>query len=369
SSKLRFMGVGAMLVGGLWALWSMRNSLVQGLRHSAQLGSQKGVGLPRGVLLGLGISLAVAMWLVYRHLLDSGLAALPLTMIMLVAAFVFSAVAAYMAGLVGSSNNPVSGVTLATILLTALGLLLFFGEGDHVGPVAALLVGAVVCCAAAIGGDNMQDLKAGAILGATPWKQQVAQLIGVISAVFVLAPVLNLLLIAYGIGLPTAEHPEPLPAPQASLMAAVASGVFGGDLPWPLVGTGMLIAVAVIVVDEVLRRRGSAVRAPVLAVAVGIYLPMKYSIPIALGGVLAWVAARKTGQSSTAGPGILLAAGLITGEALMGILLAIPIVWSGQTNILSLVEGVSPVGAWPAILLFVALGLWFARILPEQQRP
>ncbi|MGB1582039.1 MAG: OPT/YSL family transporter, partial [Nevskiales bacterium] len=162
--------------------------------------------------------------------------------------------------------------------------------------------------------------------------------------------------------------PEPLPAPQASLMAAVATGVFGGDLPWPLVGIGMLIAIVVIVIDEWLRHRGSAVRAPVLAVAVGIYLPMKYSLPIAIGGVLAWIAARKTGQASSAGPGILLAAGLITGEALMGIFLAIPIVVSGQTDVLSMVDGLSPVGAWPAILIFVALGLWFARILPEQQR-
>lgn len=368
SEKLRFMGVGAMLVGGLWALWSMRGSLLQGLRRSSQAAAERGVDLPRGVLFGLGLLLAAAMWLLYRHLLGSGLAALPLTAIMLLAAFVFSAVAAYMAGLVGSSNNPVSGVTLATILLTALGLLLFFGDDNQVGPVAALLVGAVVCCAAAIGGDNMQDLKAGALLGATPWKQQVAQLIGVVSAVFVLAPVLNLLLIAYGIGLPSAAHPEPLPAPQASLMAAVATGVFGGDLPWPLVGTGMAIAVAVIVIDESLRRRGSSVRAPVLAVAVGIYLPMKYSLPIALGGMLAWVVARKTGQRAGEGPGVLLAAGLITGEALMGILLAVPIVVSGQRDVLALVQGASPVGAWPAILLFVALGLWFARILPEQQR-
>lgn len=367
SDKLRFMGVGAMLVGGLWALWSMRGSLFQGLRRSSLAAAERGVDLPRGVLFGLGLALAVAMWLLYRHLLGSGLAALPLTVIMLLAAFVFSAVAAYMAGLVGSSNNPVSGVTLATILLTALGLLLFFGN-DDAGPVAALLVGAVVCCAAAIGGDNMQDLKAGAILGATPWKQQLAQLLGVVSAVFVLAPVLNLLLVAYGIGLPTAAHPEPLPAPQASLMAAVATGVFGGDLPWPLVGTGMAIAVVVIVIDEILRHRGSSVRAPVLAVAVGIYLPMKYSIPIALGGLLAWIVARKTGQKAGEGPGVLLAAGLITGEALMGILLAIPIVVSGQRDVLALVQGASPVGAWPAILLFVALGLWFARILPEQQR-
>ncbi len=365
SSKLRFMGVGAMLVGGLWALWSMRGSLMQGLLRSAGANAVSGADLPKNLLLGIGLILALAMWLLYRQLLGSGLAAVPLTLVMLLAAFLFSAVAAYMAGLVGSSNNPVSGVTLATILLTALGLWLFSVD-TTTGPVVAVLVGAVVCCAAAIGGDNMQDLKAGAILGATPWKQQVAQIIGVTSAVFVLAPVLNLLLLAYGIGIPTEAHPEPLPAPQASLMAAVASGVFGGDLPWGLVITGMIVAVAVIAVDEMLRHRGSAVRAPVLAVAVGIYLPMKYSLPIALGGLLAYVAHHKTGQPSGEGRGVLLAAGLITGEALMGILLAVPIVLSGKADVLSI--GSSPVGAWPAILLFVMLCLWFGRILPEQVR-
>lgn len=363
SSKLRFMGVGAMLVGGLWALWSMRGSLLQGLRRSRVAGSERGVDLPPVLLLGLGLLLAVAMWLIYRELLGSAWVALPLTLVMLVAAFLFSAVAAYMAGLVGSSNNPVSGVTLATILLTALGLLFFIGDAS-VGAVIAILVGAVVCCAAAIGGDNMQDLKAGALLGATPWKQQLAQMLGVVSAVFVLAPVLNLLLLAYGIGLPTEAHPEPLPAPQASLMAAVASGVFGGDLPWGLVMTGMGIAVGVIVIDEVLRRRGSTVRAPVLAVAVGIYLPMKYSLPIAIGGLLAYVAYRKTGQRAGEGSGVLLAAGLITGEALMGILLAVPIVVSGKTDVLTVAD--YPAGAWPAMLLFVVLALWFGRILPQQ---
>ncbi len=363
SEKLRFMGVGAMLVGGLWALWSMRGSLLQGLRRSTDLGSERGVDLPRGWLIGLGLLLAAAMWLLYRQLLGSGWAALPLTLVMLLAAFLFSAVASYMAGLVGSSNNPVSGVTLATILLTSLGLLLFVGDAS-VGAVAAILVGSVVCCAAAIGGDNMQDLKAGAILGATPWKQQLAQMLGVISAVFVLAPVLNLLLIAYGIGLPTEAHPEPLPAPQASLMAAVATGVFGGDLPWGLVITGMGVAIVVIVIDEVLRLRGSKVRAPVLAVAVGIYLPMKYSLPIAIGGLLAYVAQRRSGQKAGEGPGVLLAAGLITGEALMGILLAVPIVVSGKTDVLSIAN--NPAGAWPALLLFVVLALWFGRILPQQ---
>jgi putative OPT family oligopeptide transporter len=351
SSQIRYMGVGAMLVGGLWALWSMRGSLVSGLAQ-LRLGRQQGSqDLPRSVLALMLGAIAIAMLLFYTNLLGSAAGAVPLTAVMLLAALVFSAVAAYMAGLVGSSHNPVSGVTIATILLTALGLLFFAGDAS-VGPVAAILVGAVVCCAAAIGGDNMQDLKAGALLGATPWQQQVAQIVGVLSAVCVLAPVLSLLLHAYGIGVPDAEHPNALPAPQAALMAAVARGVFAGDLPWGMVALGAAAAVLVIVVDEILRLRGARFRAPVLAVAVGIYLPLALSIPIMLGGLMAQLGGRRGG---IAGAGLLAAAGLITGEALMGIFIAIPIAASGQGDILA--AGFN-LGMWPGLLLMSGLCLW-----------
>jgi len=367
STKLRFMGVGAMLVGGLWALWSMRATLTGGLRGMADRAGTAADDLPPSLLLSMTALLTGAMLIYYTGLLPSVWIAAPLTLVMLLAAFLFSAVAAYMAGLVGSSNNPISGVTIATILLTALGLKLLVGPGET-GPVAAVLVGAVVCCAAAIGGDNLQDLKAGALLGATPWKQQLAQMIGVVSAVLVLAPVMSLLLHAYGIGVPDAEHPEPLPAPQATLMAAVAGGVFGEDMPWDLIAVGALIAVLVVCVDEWLRRRQSNVRAPVLAVAVGIYLPLKYSVPIAVGGLAAYWAKRRLGGEQGR-LGILLAAGLITGEALMGIALAVPIVLSGSNDVLSLLEPAltEAIGAWPAFLLFVALCVWLGRILPQAE--
>lgn len=360
ASQLRYMGVGAMLVGGLWALWDMRGALLAGVSKvirnaGSDTDSDTQRDLPTPFLIGLLIMLAVPMGLFYQSLINDWVVALPLTLIMLIAAFLFSAVAAYMAGLVGSSNNPVSGVTIATILLTSLGLVLMLGN-EIIGPVAAILVGAVVCCGAAIAGDNMQDLKAGAILGATPWKQQLAQMIGVISAVMVLAPVMSLLLKAYGFGVPTDEHPEPLAAPQATLMAAVARGVFGGDLPWTMVAIGAAIAVAVILFDLWLRARGSRFRAPVLAVAVGLYLPMKYTIPIALGGVVAWMAGQARGGQ---GKAMLCAAGLITGEALMGIALAIPIVISGRSDALALLD--QPLGAWPAVVVIVGLAAWLYR--------
>ncbi len=275
-----------------------------------------------------------------------------MAVVMLVAGFLFSAVAAQMAGLVGSSNNPISGVTIATILTSSLLLLALLGTQSLIGPAAAILIGATVACAAAIAGDNMQDLKAGRIVGATPYKQQIMQFVGVIAAALVMAPVLTLLLKAYGIGIPTLDHPNPLAAPQATLMAAVAGGVFQGGLPWGMIGAGMLVAVGVITLDEMLKARESSFRAPVLAVAVGIYLPFELSVAIFLGGMIAWAVKRHQRNAADAASaerqpnlkeaaetgdrhGLLFAAGAITGEALVGIILAIPIVVAGNADVLA----------------------------------
>jgi putative OPT family oligopeptide transporter len=281
---------------------------------------------------------------------------------MAVAAFLFSAVAAYMAGLVGSSSNPVSGVTIATIMLAGLLLVLVMGRGNPAGPAATLLIGAVVCCAAAMGGDNLQDLKTGYLVGATPWKQQIMQVIGVASAAVVIVPVLTLLQAKYGIGEPTVEHPHPLSAPQATLMASLARGMFGEGLPWPLVSLGAGIGIGVILLDRRQERRGSTFRIPVLAVALGIYLPLKLSAAILLGGIIARLAQREAPATDiqAGGPGLLFAAGLVTGEALMGIILALPIAVSGfwpvGTDPLRLFEA-PPFGAWPGVIV-VGIVAW-----------
>ena len=214
------------------------------------------------------IALLVPVFLLYLDIIGSvGIAAL-LAIVMMVFGFLFSAVAAYMAGVVGSSNNPVSGVTIATILFTSLFLLALLGTGSGVGAASAIMVGAVVCCAAAIGGDNLQDLKSGHILGATPWKQQIMQIVGTLSAAIVLGLVLDILHTAYTIGSPT------LSAPQATLMKSVADGVFNGNLPWTFVYIGGVIAVILILIDIRQESKGSDFRVPVLAVAVGIYLSL-----------------------------------------------------------------------------------------------
>lgn len=341
SSKVRYLGVGAMLVGGIWALISIRSSVfgvvAKGFRsHSGpsdQPTTETEKDLPMGFVLAGIVLFVLPVFALYQNIVASWGVGLAMTLIMIVAGFLFSSVAGYMAGLVGSSNNPVSGITIATILFASLLLLWVSGAGAE-SAAAAILIGAVVCCAAAIAGDNMQDLKAGYLLGATPWKQQLMQGVGVVSAALVMAPVLNLLLTAYGMGPPTAAQPDALAAPQANLMASVASGVLGGQLPWNLIAIGAVIGVAVILIDEMLRRFNSTLRAPVLAVAVGIYLPLELSVPIAGGGVIAWLATRQLGPAS-AGSGILFAAGLITGEALVGILMAIPIIISGDRDVLA----------------------------------
>jgi uncharacterized oligopeptide transporter (OPT) family protein len=379
SSQTRYLGVGAMVVGGLWALISLRGSLVEGIRSGMSAargrGPVAGAGnaeiVPRTdrdtpmrwVLWALVLSI-VPIFFIYFSVVRGVEISLLMAVIMVVAGFLFAAVAAYMAGLVGSSNNPISGVTIATLLFASLVLLLLLGEGSEVGPEAAILIGAVVCCAAAIAGDNMQDLKTGHIVGATPWKQQVMQGLGTISSALVMAPVLMLLLRAYGFGEPTPEHPNPLTAPQATLMASVAQGVFERDLPWTMVAIGALIGLGIIMLDEFQKARGASFRFPVLAVAVGIYLPFELSVPILIGGLISLVIRRRlearrvtgTRLKSAMRSGLLLASGLITGEALVGILMAIPIVLAESEDVLAVIE--NPIGAWPGVILLIGVAAW-----------
>ncbi|MDH5641951.1 MAG: oligopeptide transporter, OPT family, partial [Nitrospira sp.] len=355
SGHIRYVGIGAMLVGGLWTLTKLRDPVWQSLQvlaagyHGTKVKAQAQVEADRTdeseaprterdasfwwIAVPFLLSLLPMAWM-YTSVVDSLGIGLLMTVVMALAAFLFSSVAAYMAGLVGSSSNPVSGVTIATIMMASLLLVLFMGTGHPAGPAAALVIGAVVCCAAAMGGDNLQDLKTGYLLGATPWKQQVMQVVGVVTGAVVLVPVLSLLQAKYGIGEPTISHPHPLSAPQATLMASLTRSVFGAGLPWPLVGLGAGIGTIIILIDRWLERRGSEFRVPVLAVALGIYLPLKLSAAICAGGIIAACAKRVTGDGGDQSRrGLLFSAGLITGEALTGILLALPIalttLWPG----------------------------------------
>ena len=306
----------------------------------------------------------------YQAIVQNWGVSIPMTIIMIVAGFLFVSVSAYLAGLVGSSNNPVSGITIATILFASVVLMLLLGSDSKIGAVAAIMIGAVVCCAAAVGGDNLQDLKAGYIVGATPWKQQLMLGIGAFSCALIMAPVLNILSEAYGIGAPTAEHPNPLSAPQATLMASVAKGLFGGELPWGIIGIGAVIGAVIIAIDEMLKARKSSFRVPVLAAAIGIYLPLELMVPIFLGGLLAHLVARfhKVHADDEAAldrvhrPGVLFSAGLITGEALMGIAIALPIVITQNPDVLALPVSLGAAAQWVGLAVLFLVGWMLYRV-------
>jgi putative OPT family oligopeptide transporter len=254
-------------------------------------------------------------------------------------------------------------------MVASLLLVLFMGTAHPAGPAAALVIGAVVCCAAAMGGDNLQDLKTGHLVGSTPWKQQVMQVVGVLTGAVVLVPVLSLLQAKYGIGEPTIGHPHPLSAPQATLMASLTRSVFGEGLPWPLVGLGAAIGVVVIIVDRRQEMRASDFRLPVLAVALGIYLPLKLSAAIFIGGGIAALARRAANGAEPSRRGLLYSAGLITGEALLGILLAFPIALSALWPRLSpdpfMLFEAPPFGGWPGLLIVALVGWLLFRTATE----
>lgn len=332
ADHIRFIGVGAMLVGGLWSIISVRKGIFSGIsavfgQHTKQRDKRTEKDMHGLESLSLLLLAAGGVFGLYLMLTGSAQLSLVMMILMIVAAFFFVAVSSYIVGLVGSSNNPVSGMTITTMLF-ASGLLVLFGFKGDTGIVAALGIAGVVCCAACTAGDVSQDLKTGHLLGATPRSQQWAEILGVAIPAFTIAPILALLHDAYGIGAGT-----PLKAPQASLFASLAEGFFkGGDIPWPMVYIGLGLGVVLVMLNEILKRTKSSFRTHCMPVAVGIYLPMELSVPIFLGGILHWLVSRmeRSKQNGMEGEnttlthlGTLLASGMIAGEAIMGIIIAI----------------------------------------------
>ena len=325
NAKIRYLGVGAMVVGGIWSVIQLAKPLIESIQLSLKTLQENSDNisleerdLPINYVFIAILAMLVPISLTYFGIIGSWSSAVILSFVMLIFGFLFSAVAAYMAGVVGSSNNPISGVTIATILFSSLLIISFFDIDSSKGAAAAILIGAVVCCAAAIGGDNLQDLKTGNIVGATPWKQQLMQLVGVVSAALTLGIVLTLLHEAYGIG------SSDLPAPQAVLMTNVANGVFQGNLEWGMIYAGAILGIVIIMIDQYQAFRKADFRVPILAVAIGIYLPIELTHPIFIGGMLNHFAS-KTASEEGKNNGLLIASGLITGEALMAIFIAVPL--------------------------------------------
>ena len=344
--ECRRIGIGCMLVGGVWSLISLIGPIKSGVRASlAAFRAQRSgltAGAPRTELdtpitfLAFAAALmTVPMFFAFYSALGEYdgkvLISLVLTALMLGFGFLFASVAGYMAGLVGSSNNPVSGVTMATVVMSSLLLVQLMGSDSlaaKVGPAAVIYLAAFICTGACIAGDNLQDLKCGHVVGATPWKQQVCLVIGTIASAAVIPLVLGLLDSDAGIGRAVKEGVKPLAAPQATLMKELATGIFGAGINWNFILFGCALAVGIIALDEHLKRIKASFRTPILGVAVGIYLPFGLSVLIFIGGLLSWLVKRRFAAKTEhegvqlENTGMLLASGLITGEAIMGVAIA-----------------------------------------------
>lgn len=362
--QVRPLAVGTMIVAAFYTLWNLRSSLVAGIGKALKNISVAGGGGAERTdididLKKIGIAILVAAagtYVLYMHFTHAVGGALVLTVAMVVLGFLFAAVAGYLVALIGSSNNPISGLTLTALLIAAL-LMVLLGLHDVRGVAGVLGVAGVVCCAAGIAGDMMQDLKVGHILGGTPWKMQIGEIIGVIFAAFVLALPLIALDKAYHIG--SAQ----LPAPQAGLMALMANGIVAGDMAWPLVIAGMFLAVVLILIKA---------PAPML-IAVGMYLPFGATSAIFVGGVIKWVFDKRLERMKATGEerqraeniGVLMSSGLIAGESLMAVVLALVFIGAERfpalLNYQNLAGGMQPnfylgLLAYPAVLFGLA---WF----------
>ncbi len=321
SRQVRPLAVGTMIVAAFYTLYTLRTSLVNGIKKAFKdlsVGSDDGGDRTqkdldfKKVFAAIGV-MAVATFGLYYYFTHSMIGALILTAVMVVLGFLFAAVAGYLVALIGSSNNPISGLTLSALLISAV-LMVFLGLTGARGVAGVLGVAGVVCCAAGIAGDMMQDLKVGHILGGTPWKMEVAEMIGVIVAAFVLAFPLIALDRVYEIG------SAALPAPQAGLMALMAKGIVGGEMAWPLIIAGMFLAFGLILIGA---------PSPML-IAVGMYLPFESTAAIFVGGLIKWLLEAKlkaqgadaTARTRAENAGILLSSGFIAGESLMAVMLA-----------------------------------------------
>src|SRR4051812_48884968 len=366
STKVRFIGAGAIGVSAIWTLLKLIKPVVSGLAGAMAANRARKAGqahtlpiterdIPIGIVAVVTLVCMVPIgWVLAYFANTSGLGSHMLTLMIggvfyvVLMSFFVSAVCGYMAGLIGSSNSPLSGIGILVVIGAAL--LLVFGVQPYVGADAtkalmafALFTTAVVFNVAAIANNNLQDLKTGQLVNATPWKQQVALIIGVLAGAVVIPPVLNLVNQAYGfVGAPGAElRPNPLPAPQAGLISSLAQGVIAADIDWSLIRMGAYIGVAIILLDAILSKSTKHMRVPPLAVGLGIYLPTASTLMIVVGTIVGYLfdrlADRTRNPEGTKQLGVLLASGLIVGESIIGVVLSAIVVFSGVAAPLALV--------------------------------
>jgi putative OPT family oligopeptide transporter len=384
SHYVRFVGAGTIGVAAIWTLAKLVKPVVSGLT-SAMAASRvrkagKGDTLPRteqDMPIGIvGLIVLICMlpiaWLLGNFSVTSGLGSHTALLVIggvifvLILSFLVSTVCGYMAGLIGSSNSPLSGIGILVVIIA--GLLLVAGvksdlpaESGKALVAFALFITSVVFAVAAIANNNLQDLKTGQLVDATPWRQQVALVIGVIAGALVIPPVLDLLNHAYGfLGAPGVDPAHALPAPQAGLISALAQGVIQNNIDWSLIIIGAVIGVALIVIDAILGATTKSVRLPPLAVGLGIYLPTSTTLMIVVGAIVGWYYDKRAERTSNAEAikqlGVLLASGLIVGESILGVVVAAIVVFSGKPAPLALVgDSFENASIWIGGIAFAAV--------------
>ncbi|MCK4608942.1 MAG: oligopeptide transporter, OPT family [Gammaproteobacteria bacterium] len=405
SSYIRYIGIGTMLTGGIWTLILILKPVVKAIKASLHALHDVGdhgdkvardnIDIPINYLFWIGIIVLVIITVKLATILllpNLGLPILAriLTLVicigyLLIASFIFCSVAGYFAGLVGASNNPVSGLIIAALLMLSLILLAitssWLGQHQHVDHVLiggiAIMICSFIGCATTMCAEACQVAKIGSIAGGTPWRQQVIMIISVITLAFVTPFIFNLLFNAYGIGgvFPRAGMPvaQMLPAPQAGLVAAITQAVFTHKLPWSMLIIGIVIGICGIICDEILRTRYNK-RLLVLAVGLGIYLPMNIAMPIIVGGFLSYFVQNfhvKNGihiekvrehDTSSMRNALFLASGLVAGSTIMGVVLAIPFALSQNSNILNIMpQNLLFLAKIASIIIFITLCYWIYR--------
>ena len=398
SGKARFLGAGVIGISALWTVGTLAGPIIQAIRRqparasgsSAAAGDETDKDMPRSWMLLIGLAALAVLFLVvngfvHEHMPELsdaaryGLAAL-CVLFAAVFGFLVAAACGYMAGLVGSSASPISGIGIIATILMALALLGLHATvpafaqsvSGQLGVALVLFMVSVILAMASISNDNLQDLKTGYLVGATPWRQQVVLIIGCLVGAAVIPPVLDLLYNAYGFAgsLPRAgmDPSQALAAPQATLMKQIATGIFSGSLDWTMLGLGVAVGVVVIVLDVVLRNSGKGALPP-LAVGLGIYLPPTIGLTLTIGAVLGFFLQRaikaygqrlgKDWAAAAEERGLLLASGLIVGESLMGIVIAALIGFSGKDAPLAIVGADFAPAMWLGLLCFAALCAFF----------
>ncbi len=379
-SEVRFIGAGVIGVAALWSLFRILGPIAKGIRaamaasKARQAGTQLElterdlpIGIVGGTILVLLLPIAGLLWS-----FNSGTAIGPgsgplifyTLLYVLFIGVIIASVCGYMAGLIGASNSPVSGVGILAVLGMSLLLVMIYGHGGNPEQTKALVAyalftTAIVFSIATISNDNLQDLKTGQLVGATPWRQQVALVFGVIFGSLIIPPVLGLLNKAFGFAGAPGAGAHALAAPQAALISALAKGVLGGDIHWSLIGYGALLGVAAIILDEVLRKTGK-MRLPPLCVGMGIYLPMSLTVLIPVGAVIShyydrW-ADRHSSPDFVKRMGVLAATGLIVGESLFGVAFAGVVAAMGTETPLAVVgDGFEKPGIVIGLLLFTGI--------------